>query len=592
MGRRIVAVVLPQLGCELVRQRAVPTLGASDRLRRPSPQTPEESHADGPLAVLFSRGKPDGGGEAEDRATATLDLVDEAAFRYGIRPGQRVAEAQATLAELTIQNVSFVEVDAALGRVAEVCLGLGTTAAIRLAPEHPDEDKRRGPAGDAPFDTVFLDVTGAAHLVGGEEALLDELCERIHALGHKVQAAIADGPRIARALARFAASPVLASGSALVVRKAPHPTVVAKPGARVLGPLPLTALPLDGDTAAFFGRLGIFTVEALTKLPRGELTPRLGLRAAEVLDLASGRDDLPLVPYAPPRTIVEETSFDDPIGSVEPILFVLRGMTSRFAARLGARGEACLSLVITIPLDRSIANLRDPGKEPVLSLSIELPSPLSDANDLHRALRAKLERAELFAPAVGVHLEVSQIVEARRIQIDLSRDKAVRPDALPALLAELSAEIGQDRVGLLEATHAHKPEARSKLVPVRDLDQKRAPAQAGDLEAAEDRDVPLPTRLFPTPVPIGRITKGAVVAVDNRLYAIESLRFVMRLDGVEWWTSSSASRDYGVAWLVPGATSGKGPAGPKAEGASRAAGLAWVFVDRTTGEGYLQGWCE
>lgn len=590
MGRRIVAVVLPQLGCELVRQRAIPALGASDHLRRPSPQTP----ADGPLAVLFSRGKPDGGGEAEDRATATLDLVDEAAWRYGIRPGQRVAEAQATLAELTIQNVSFVEVDVALGRVAEVCLGLGTTAAIRLAPcaPNPDEDKRRGPAGDAPFDTVFLDVTGAAHLVGGEEALLDELCERIHALGHKVQAAIADGPRIARALARFAASPVLSSGSALLVRTVPHPTVVAKPGARVLGPLPLTALPLDLDTAAFFGRLGIFTVEALTKLPRSELTPRLGLRAAEVLDLASGRDDLPLVPYAPPRTIVEETSFDDPIATVEPILFVLRGMTSRFAVRLGARGEACLSLTLTIQLDRSIANLRDPSREPVLSLSIDLPSPLSDAGDLHRALRAKLERTELFAPAASVHLEVSQIVEARRIQIDLSRDKAVRPDALPALLAELSAEIGQDRVGVLEAMHAHKPEARSRLVPVRDLDQKRAPAEAVDLEAAEDRDVPLPTRLFPTPVPIGRITKGAVVAVDSRLYAIESLRFVMRLDGVEWWTSSSASRDYGVAWLVPGATSGKAAAGPKGEGASRAAGLAWVFVDRTTGEGYLQGWCE
>src|SRR5512139_3606509 len=100
MSRRIVAVVLPQLGCELVRQRAIPTLGASDRLRRPSPQTPEDNHEGRPLAVLFSSGKPGGAGEAEDRATATLDLVDEAAWRYGIRPGQRVAEAQATLAEL------------------------------------------------------------------------------------------------------------------------------------------------------------------------------------------------------------------------------------------------------------------------------------------------------------------------------------------------------------------------------------------------------------------------------------------------------------------------------------------------------------
>jgi len=577
MGRRIVAVVLPQLGCELVRQRI---------------------EAQGPLAVLFTKragGEGEGEGEAE-RVTATLDLVDDLAFRYGIRPGQRVAEAQATLAELTIQSVPFAEVDAALGRVAEVCLGvsgqssarpgesmepstgLGTTAAIRLVPETPDE--ARGPAEDTPFDTVFLDVTGVAHLVGGEEALLDELCERIAALGHRVQAAIADGPRIARALARFARSPAL-TGPSLSVRKAPHPTVVSKPGARVLGPLPITALPLDADLVAFFGRLGIFTVEALAKLPRAELAARLGRRAVEVLDLASGHDERPLVPYTPPRAIVEEASFEDPITGVEPILFVLRAMTSRVAARLGARGEACLSLEMVIALDRSIARLRDPGRDPLLALRIELPSPLASAGDLHRALRAKLERAELFAPATDLRLEVSGIIPQAKIQIDLSRDKAVRPDALPSLLAELSAEIGAERVGVLEVVAAHRPEARSKLVPV---GARKSPPPALDPRATEDDEVPLPTRLLPTPVPIGRVQKGAVIAVDNRLYAIEALRFVMRLDGVEWWTRAPASRDYGVAWLVPGKS---------ADGrASRAPTLAWVYVDRTSGEGYLQGFCE
>lgn len=570
-NRRIAALVLPQLGCELVRQRLP---------------------LEGPLGVLFTRGG-ESTGEERDKATATLDLVDEAAWHYGVRPGQRVAEAMATLAELSIHAVTFAEIDAALGRVAEVALGLGTTAAIRLSPERADDDARRGPSGDAPFDTVWLDITGAAHLVGGEEALLDELCERVHALGHRVHAAIADGPRLARALARFSASDALRDHPGLVTGSGPHTWIIAGPGAgSALGPLPAHALPLDQDAVAFFGRLGVFTVADLSKLPRATLAPRLGARAAAVLELMAGRDPAPLVPYAPPRTLVEETSFEDPISSVEPLLFVLRAMTSRVAARLDARGEACLELLITIPYDRSIARLKAPGSEEIqLSLRIELPAPLASAADLLRALKAKLERVELFAPATAIRLEVAQIVEAPKIQIDLSRDKAVRPDALPSLLAELSADIGADRVGVLDIVDAHKPEARSRLVPVRDLAGARRAGQiiAPPSEEAAASLPPEPSRLLATPVPLGRLTAGAVVAVDNRLYAIERLRFVMRLDGVEWWTANPASRDYAAAWFVAGPSPERARPGG---GAAVSAGQAWVFVDRTTGEGYLQGWCE
>ncbi|UQA55818.1 DNA polymerase Y family protein [Polyangium aurulentum] len=571
MNRRIAAIVLPQLGCELVRQRLP---------------------LDAPLGILFTR-SGEASGDERDKATATLDLVDEAAWHYGVRPGQRVAEAMATLAELSIHAVTFEEIDAALGRVAEVALGLGTTAAIRLSPERADDDARRGPSGDAPFDTVWLDITGAAHLVGGEEALLDELCERVHALGHRVHAAIADGPRLARALARFAASDALRDHPGITTRNGPHTWIIATSGAgAALGPLPAHALPLDQDAVAFFGRLGVFTVADLARLPRATLAPRLGSRAAAVLELMAGRDPAPLVPYAPPRTLVEETSFEDPISSVEPLLFVLRAMTSRVAARLGARGEACLELLVTIPYDRSIARLKAPDREEnTLSLRIELPAPLADAADLLRALKAKLERVELFAPATALRLEVAQIVEAPQVQIDLSRDKAVRPDALPSLLAELSADIGADRVGVLDIVDAHKPEARSRLVPVRDLANARRGGQIVEPPSEEAaQSLPIePSRLLSTPIPLGRLSKGAVVAVDNRLYAIERLNFVMRLDGVEWWTANPASRDYAAAWLVAGPSPERVRPGG---GSAVSAGQAWVFVDRTTGEGYLQGWCE
>jgi protein ImuB len=572
VSRRIAAVTLPQLGVELVRQRM---------------------HIDGPLAVLFSYGLSDQHIEerqTRDTATAIIDLVDETAWHYGVRPGQGVVEAQATLSGLQIHTVTIDEILAALGRIAEVCLNLGTTAAIRLHPEHAGETERT--KRQTVHDTVWLDITGAAHLVGGEQALLDELCERVQALGHRAQAAIATGPRIAQALARFALNPSLTTSSSLTVQRRPHSTVIAKDSPSVLATLPISILPLDPDTTGFFLRLGIFNVGALGKLPRNELAPRLGFRAPEVLDLAAGYDPLPLVPYEPSRVLVEQTNFDDPITSVEPLLFVLRAMTSHLALRLEARGEACQALALHLPLDKSIVRLRKPPgidqEDPVLSIDIDMPAPLSNAADLHRALRTKLEKTALVAPATAMRLEVSQIVEAHRVQIDLSRDKAVRPDALPTLLAELSADIGADRVGVLEASAAFRPESRSRFVPMANLEAKRsAPLSLDDID---QDNVPEPTRLFAKPLPLGRITKGAVVAVEGRMYVIEHVRFAMRLDGVEWWTSDPASRDYGVAWFVAGPGTARVDAGKATPQPART--LAWVYVDRASGEGYLQGYCE
>jgi protein ImuB len=572
VSRRIAAVALPQLGVELVRQRL---------------------QVDGPLAVLFSYSLSDSHIEerqTRDKATAIIDLVDETAWHYGVRPGQGVVEAQATLAGLQIHTVSIDEILAALGRIAEVCLNLGATASIRLHPEQSGETERI--KRQTVHDTVWLDITGAAHLVGGEQALLDELCERVQALGHRAQAAIAAGPRIAQALARFVLNPSLMTNSALVVQRRPFTTVIAGGTPSVLATLPISVLPLDPDTTGFFLRLGIFNVGALGKLPRAELAPRLGLRAPEVLDLAAGYDPLPLVPYEAPRVLVDQTNFDDPITSVEPLLFVLRSMTSRLASRLEARGEACQAIELQLPLDKSIVRLRKPPgidqEEPVLLLDIDMPAPLSNAADLHRALRTKLEKTALVAPAVGMRLEVSQIVEAHRIQIDLSRDKAVRPDALPTLLAELSADIGADRVGVLEASAAFRPEARSRFVPMANLEAKKSALPS--LDDIDQDNVPEPTRLFATPVPLGRITKGAVVAVEGRMYVIEHVRFAMRLDGVEWWTSNPASRDYGVAWFVAGPGTARADSGKAAAQPVRT--LAWVYVDRASGEGYLQGYCE
>jgi protein ImuB len=548
--RRIAAVVLPALGCEIVRRRA--------------------GGVKGPLAVNLV---PDERDRGEAPPTAVLDLVDDEARRYGVRPGQKVVEAAALVATLAVRRVTYGALDDALGRVAEVALGLGSKAAVRFA--ETKEGAPRTPWGDAPFDTVWLDITGAAHLCGGEAGLCDELAERVAALGHRVRVAVAGGPRLAQALARWA----------------PRGRARGGDEAEAVAELPVHALPIDAETSSWFVRLGVLTVGDLARLPRPAVRARLGARAAEVLELLAGRDEAPLVTFVPPPVLMEEAAFDEGVSSAEALLFMLNRMAMSLEVRLAARGQAAGRIEVAIPLDRSIARLRRPGESvDTIDFAIDLPAPLVRTSDLVRAIKVKLEQVELFAPAVGVRLTLLRITTARRVQFDLSRQRAASPDRLPALLAELGAELGLSRVGVLSVLDAHRPEARSRLRAFEPCAAKLAGSSPAEAPLPDE-----PARILETPVPLGRVdldgcrdlaltgevpvSPPGVVAVDQTLFALEWRRFVMRLRGVEWWTRSPVSRDYFRVWLSGAPRPRQGTAGE-----------ALVYVD--AGEAFLQGWYE
>ena len=282
-----------------------------------------------PLAVLIDVAPQAGVAGPEEAAARTIDAVDEEAHARGVRPGQRVSEAAALTTGLVIHRVQARAIEAALARAADVAFGVGPVVAL------------------GPPDTVWVDVTGASHLWGGEAALLAALEIRTRELGHRARGAIGDGPRLARALARFArhagVDPI-------------HP--VGEGGAAI-APLPVRALFLDraGDdeVVSLLARLGVHRVADLARLPAAAAAARLGDRAQEVLALARGRDPQPLVPYEPPSVVVEEVSLDDGVESAGALVFVVRGLVSRAASRLAARGEATSRIDLELLLDRSIA---------------------------------------------------------------------------------------------------------------------------------------------------------------------------------------------------------------------------------------------
>ena len=552
-ARRVLALVLPELLCELAEARlswglqrgsakkskplGVVLVAGAAQTKRTSPVS---SEAEAPATQID--------------ATAKLSAVNESARRYGVRAGQSIAEACALVASLVVREVTQAEVQSALGQIAEVGLGLGSNVAV-----------------EAP-DTVCLDITGSAHLQGGEVALACEFANRVRGMGHSVRIAISDGPRLARAFAQWFMPDAAEPEDRGVCVVPTNRTVTA------LSALPLLALPISAEIAAWFGRLGVLTIGELRALPKQAVGSRLGEAMLSVSELCAGRDNAPLVAYTPERTIIECNAWDEPVTGSEPLLFVLGGLVSRVSARLTGRGEAAQSLVLTVLYDPGIARFR--GEKSEHTLRFKIAVPLHRAEEIRRILSARLSRLKLAAPSLGLRLEVPKLLPAVSRQLELSQVlagvtvNAAADDEIPLLIAELAAELGEEKVGTLKLVDSHRPEAKSKLSQA-ELAPPR-PAKHARLRKIEPSFAELPgapTRLLSEPCELhAPLRAGISLAIDRSLYTIEHLRFEQRLEAVEWWGHAPVTRDYVRLWLQ--GTSGGFE--------------AVAYVDRNTGRRYLQ----
>jgi len=131
-------------------------------------------------------------------------------------------------------------------------------------------------------DGIFLDVTGCAHLFGGEAALCADLTRRLEGFGFTVRVAMADTPGAAWAMAHFGASG----------------TIVPAGGARAaLARLPVSALRLDPATVGGLARVGVRKIFDLRSMPRAPLTKTTSVATTLTVELnvtltGSGRHKL------------------------------------------------------------------------------------------------------------------------------------------------------------------------------------------------------------------------------------------------------------------------------------------------------------
>lgn len=552
-SRRIAAIFLPQLPCEL----AAPS-------KRPDSKITLSQVSFGVVLV-----EPNVVVEPSQRLMA----VSESARRHGIIEGQTLEEARAANAAFVVRELPRSQLKLGLERIIDSLRDFDLT----IACEEPN--------------TVWIDITGTAHLLGGEAAIANELVERARLIGHRARVAIASGPRLAQVFARAAS---FGGQSTLVV--APERTQAE------LANLPTVALPFERDAVTWLTRLGVLTLGDLRQLPKTELLERLGASASRWLDLARGIDEEPLKAHLPAQVMTESFEWEEPTSALEALQFALRRLTVRLEARLSGRGVAAQHVHVLVKHDRAIARHR--GVKPVTELDFKLAVPLWHEEELRKVITTRLERTPLGAPSIGLELSVTSFTAAVGKQLELSRlvagfgNKAPAELGLDVLLSELTAEVGPANVGVLSLADSFLPEKQGHLLGLTPAEtragspgtkpsarQRRGQVQAPRQSTLENSSASsrlrkargharIPTRLLMRPLLIEVPLKaGAALVLDHEMYTVEHVRFDHRLKNVEWWGDRPVSRDY--LWLSLAGAVGKLE--------------VFAYVDRETGKVYLQG---
>ncbi len=423
------------------------------------------------------------------RAVRRLAAVSRAAQALGLHVGQKAPDARALVPELLTEEAE-PEADAvALGALCDWC--------VRFTP---------GVAPDAP-DGLFLDITGIAHLWGGEAEMMADFATRLTANGLRMRCAIADTPGAAWALAHFG-----------------EDRTIAPPGGQgpLLEPLPPAALRLETDVWAQIERLGLRRLGQLMAIPRGPFARRFGQATMTRLDQALGRSCEALAFRRPPTPWFDRLAFAEPISAPEDMARVAADAAAKLCVRLDAEGQGARRFELTYH--------RVDGR--ALSLMVGLALPGRDARRIGKLFAPKVETVD---PGFGIEIVTIaafdvEPISGRQGRLDAGRAAAIE-DGLAPLVDRLTNRLGEDRVWRAQPAESHVPE----LAAVRARPFASAPAAHG-----WNRQTPRPARLFRRPEPVEDVMALTPDDPPSRFRWRGQVFRVRRAEGPErvgeeWW---------------------------------------------------------
>ncbi len=376
--------------------------------------------------------------------------LDAAARRTGLRLGMPAAKAQALVPGLIVKGAEPAADAAALSRLA-------LWALQHYAPI----------AAVDPPDGLVIDTTGAAHLHGGEDAMLEEMVAQLAASGITARAAVADTWGAAYAFARYGA----------------RTTLVVAPGnsAKTILDLPIAALRLPKTMVEDLSVLGFERISELAAKPRAPLVLRFGPELGRRLDQAMGCLSEPIDPIRPPDLVEVRRVFAEPISAPETL--------ARYTGKLA--GQLCEALEAKGLGARRLDLLLHRADNHIEAIRIGTALPVRDAKRLTRLLCDKIETID---PSFGIEiLRLAAILAEPLAPKQTVSSLTEEPEAdVSHLIDTLVNRVGEQRLYRFAPVASDVPERSVCRI---------APAAPDTGETWPD-PWPRPARLLPAPEPI------------------------------------------------------------------------------------------
>lgn len=362
-------------------------------------------------------------------------------------------------------------------------------------------------------DGLMLDITGCAHLRGGEHSYLRDIVVRLRSAGIEARGAMADTIGTAWAIARYGREkPIIATGAQ----------------ADALALLPPAALRISEATTQRLTQLGIRRIGDLQKLPRASLNRRFGPELTLRLCQALGEVQEAFAPKRLQEAYQERFTCSDGVATAEGIAQALHHLLAKLCDRLAAEHKGVRGLQFEC---HRLDGVRQ-------ELSIGTNRPVRSATHLFKLFESKLDTIE---PALGIEvftLTASGVEDLPAAQDAMIGQTPALDEAFPELVDRFSNRLGTKALSRYLPQEHHAPE-RSIKRTVNFSDVPQASWSTGRLR---------PIRLVSPPEPV-EVTAPVPDYLPMFFRHQGKMHRVRKADGPEriereWWLESGEARDY------------------------------------------------
>lgn len=435
---------------------------------------------------------------APDHGRMLITAVSQMALDGGVEIGMRTADAKAICQGLEV-------LDDKPGRPAKLLRGLGEWC-IRYAPVVSVDEFG--------MDGLLLDVSGCAHLWGGEREYLKEIISRLKSKGYTVRLAIADTPGAAWAVSHFGKlTPLIPTGGQT----------------NALLSLAPDALRLEEGALSKLRKLGFYQIKSFIGMPRSVLRRRFGedflLRLAQAL----GTEEEPLKPLQVPLPFQERLPCMEPIKTRTGIEIAIKRLLESICKRMQAEGKGLRTGVLT--------GYRIDGK--VEQISIGTSGATHSVSHLFKLFQLKIEQIK---PALGIELFV---MEAPRVGDVIVPQEAIWTSS-PGLDDQSVIRLLDRVAGKIGSGVIHRYLPATRYWPERSITTALSLSEKPAVDWGIDK--PRPTELLKYPEPIE--VMALIPDHPPKFFIYKGVQhLVAKADGPEriereWWLDEGEHRDY------------------------------------------------